>query len=158
MIQDTATLSPWSSAFTMGWMGSGPQARLRCGWASLAVHFSSTLLQILVTRAAKAEHGSAGRQQGFICPYSTYSRLWSPGGVGDTWEIMFDKGHRTWPPSLFLWPSVLWIPCQSIMFFFSFAAEFDTNFSLSQQKKASSLTFIPHLKVKGWGDHTDYSR
>lgn len=41
--------------------------------------------------------------------------------------------------------------------FFSFAAEFDTNFSLSQQKKASSLTFIPHLKLKDEGT-TDYSR
>lgn len=46
---------------------------------------SSTLLQILITRAAKADHGSTGRQE-FICSYSAILPIvgWSPVGAGDT--------------------------------------------------------------------------
>lgn len=146
MTGDTS-LSPWSSALTQGWM------QWTTGWAEVwdgplqlstaTLPSFSIPLQILMTRATKADHGSAGRQQGFICSYSAYSRLWSPVGAGDTWGTQ-DLTTQSIPLvycSLDSMPKHL---------FFSFCISLtDTNFSLSQQRKASSLTFTPHLKVKG---------
>lgn len=119
MTEDTSILSPWSCVH-QGWM-SGP-----CGMGLLSCPLqlfpvSSPFLQIFL-RATKSDHGSARRQQGFICSYSAYSRLWSPIRAGDTWEKIFDRGHRTWPPSLFLWSTVLWLPCHNTFFLI---ADFD---------------------------------
>lgn len=112
----------------------------------------STLLQILMTWATKADHGSTRRQQGLICYYSAYSRLWSPVGIGDTWEQIFDRGHRTWPPSLLF----LWIPCQRT--FFSFASVWLIQMSHCASRERLVLWYLHHTRrLKGKGI-TDYSR
>lgn len=139
-----APLSPRGECSGPGWAEVWDRP-LRLSTSTLP---SSSTLQILMTWVTKADHGSARRQQGLICYYSATVGSGHQVGAGDTWEQILDRGHRTWPPSLLF----LWIPCQRAFFFFCISLT-DTNFSLCQQSKASSLTFTPHLKVKGQGDH-----
>lgn len=140
-----ALLSPRGECSGPGWAEVWDRP-LRLSTSTLP---SSSTLQILMTWVTKADHGSARRQQGLICYYSAYSRLWSPSR--SWWHLRTDIGQGTQNLTTQSVISLDSMP-KGIFFFFCISLT-DTNFSLCQQSKASSLTFTPHLKVKGQGDH-----
>lgn len=110
---------------------------------------SSTLLQILMTWVTEADHGSAMRQQGLICYYSAYSRLWSPSR--SWWHLRTDIGQGTQDLTT---QSVISLDSMPKGIFFSFASVWLIQTShCASRARLVLLTFTPHLKVKGWGDH-----
>lgn len=124
------------------------------GWASSAVHFNSSQFYSTANLDNKSCQSRSwfyweARVYLFLLCYSAYSRLVTSRSWGhlrtDIWQGTQDLTTH-FCGLLFSWFHA------KTQFFLS-TADFDTNISLSQQRKASSLTFIPHLKVKGWGDH-----
>lgn len=78
-------------------------------------------------------------------------------GSGHQWELVTPEGHRTWLPSLFLWSTVLWIPCQST-YFFPFASVWLIQTSHCPSRERLVLWHLHHTwRLKGKGT-TDYSR
>lgn len=127
-----ALLSPWGECSGPGWAEVWDKP-FRLSTSTLPS--SSTLLQILMTSATEADHGSARRQQGLICYYSAYSRLWSPSR--SWWHLRTDIGQGTQDLTT---QSVISLDSMPKGIFFSFCISLtDTNFSLCQQSKASSF-------------------
>lgn len=145
-----ALLSPSGECSGPGWAEVWDRP-LRLSTSTLPS--SSTLLQILMTWVTKADHGSARKQQGLICYYSAYSRLWSPSR--SWWHLRTDIGQGTQNLTT---QSVISLDSMPKGIFFSFASVWLIQTSHCASRARLVLWHLHHTwRLKGKGT-INYSR